>query len=286
MLFKHLNPEWVDTSHILPIDRAIPQQIPNITGQIPSHTLAEATDNGWIWQLPVGDRYGTGYLYSSKFTSDEEAREKYNNWLVENHNVELTTDRIIKYRPGYYKNNWIGNCLAVGLSSGFIEPLEATGIMIISKQIYNFVAFNSALNNLNHTKSYLNTMNTALYDEIVRFNALHYCTDRTDSDFWKYMTNNKLQWVKDYQEKCQKEFIDNSVFLNVKDCIWAFDSYIQISHGLGMFDKNSILEYLRIKPNGQQILDYSERIYELEQTRNMYNCENWISHKDVLNQLK
>jgi len=286
VLFKHLNPEWVDTSHILPIDRAIPQQIPNITGQIPSHTLAEATDNGWIWQLPVGDRYGTGYLYSSKFTSDEEAREKYNNWLVENHNVELTTDRIIKYRPGYYKNNWIGNCLAVGLSSGFIEPLEATGIMIISKQIYNFVAFNSALNNLNHTKSYLNTMNTALYDEIVRFNALHYCTDRTDSDFWKYMTNNKLQWVKDYQEKCQKEFIDNSVFLNVKDCIWAFDSYIQISHGLGMFDKNSILEYLRIKPNGQQILDYSERIYELEQTRNMYNCENWISHKDVLNQLK
>ncbi len=286
VLFKHLNPEWVDTSHILPIDRAIPQQIPNITGQIPSYTLAEATDNGWIWQLPVGDRYGTGYLYSSKFTSDEEAREKYNNWLVENHDVNLTTDRIIKYRPGYYKNNWIGNCLAVGLSSGFIEPLEATGIMIISKQIYNFVAFNSALSNLNHTRGYLNLMNAALYNEIVRFNALHYCTDRTDSDFWKYMTNNKIQWVKDYQEKCQKEFIDNSVFLNVKDCIWSFDSYIQISHGLGMFSKESIMEYLNIKPNGQQILDYSERIYDLEQTRNMYNCENWINHKDVLNQLK
>ena len=283
VLFKHLDPEWVDVSNILPLDRAIPQQIPNTSGEVPSYTLAEATDNGWIWQLPIGERYGTGYLYSSKFTSDEEAREKYNTWLLENHNVELTTDRIIKYRPGYYKDNWIGNCMTVGLSSGFIEPLEATGIMIISKQIYNFLVFNSALNNLNHTRKYVNRLNRNLYDEIVRFNAMHYCTDRTDSDFWKYMTNNKHEWVEDLQEKCKYEFLDNSIFNNLQNSVWSYDSYIQVLYGLGMFNKDAIIDYLRQKPNGQQILDYSERIYELEKTRNMDNRDHsWVSHKGVI----
>ena len=101
ILFKHLNPKWNDMSKYLPIDRAIPQQIPyDFKDELPSYTLAEATDNGWIWRIPIGNRYGTGYLYSSKFTSDEEAREKYNDWLVENFDTELTSDRIIRYRPG------------------------------------------------------------------------------------------------------------------------------------------------------------------------------------------
>ena len=135
-------------SKYLPIDRAIPQQIPyDFKDELPSYTLAEATDNGWIWRIPIGDRYGTGYLYSSKFTSDEEAREKYNDWLVENFDTELTSDRIIKYRPGYYEDYWMGNCLAVGLSSGFVEPLESTGIHIIIKQMQEFITYNSNLKN-------------------------------------------------------------------------------------------------------------------------------------------
>ena len=173
--------------------------------------------------------------------------------------------------------------MTVGLSSGFIEPLEATGIMIISKQIYNFLVFNSALNNLNHTRKYVNRLNRNLYDEIVRFNAMHYCTDRTDSDFWKYMSNNKHEWVEDLQEKCKYEFLDNSIFNNLQNSVWSYDSYIQVLYGLCMFNKDAIIDYLRQKPNGQQILDYSERIYELEKTRNMDNRDHsWVSHKGVI----
>ena len=81
-------------------------------------------------------RYGTGYVYSSKFTTDEEAKKNYNEWLKKNHGVELNEDpRIIHYKPGYYKKNWIGNCLSVGLASGFIEPLESTGLQILYNQI-------------------------------------------------------------------------------------------------------------------------------------------------------
>ena len=287
ILFKHLNPKWIDVSNILPIDRAIPQQVSNNSDELPSYTLAEATDNGWIWQLPIGDRYGTGYLYSSKFTSDEEAKEKYNKWLLENHNTELTTDRIIKYRPGYYENNWIGNCMAVGLSSGFVEPIESTGIAIISKQIYNFVVFNSALNNLNYTRKFLNKLNFDLYTEAVNFIALHYNTNRTDSDFWDYMTNNKSEWVKDIQERCENEFIDVSIFDNARTNIWSFDSYILILHGLGFFNKDSIMDYLRAKPNGNQILDHSERLFNKEQIRNMDpRNHSWVSHKGVIDAIK
>ena len=120
LLLKELSPEWVDITDKLPVDRAIAQQVPHDFEELPTYTIAEATDNGWTWQIPIQGRYGTGYVYSSKFLSDEDAKEKYGAWLKEKHGVELDNYNFIKYRPGFYKKNWIGNCLAIGLSSGFI----------------------------------------------------------------------------------------------------------------------------------------------------------------------
>ena len=116
ILLNELNPEWVDLSQHLPIDSAIPFKVPNNTNSIPTYTLSEATRNGWIWQIPTQDRFGTGYLYSSQFTTDDEAREDYNKWLLDNHGVQLDTDRIIKWITGYYKDVLIGNCFEVVLS--------------------------------------------------------------------------------------------------------------------------------------------------------------------------
>ena len=215
ILFQHLDPKWNDMSRYLPIDRAIPQQVPyEFDGKLPSYTVSEATENGWIWKIPIGDRYGTGYLYSSKFTSDEDAREKYNQWLIDNFNTELETDRIIKYKPGYYEDYWIGNCLAVGLSSGFVEPLESTGIHLIIKQMYDLIFFNSNLENLSFNRKSANIINRELYDDIINFVALHYCTNRNDSEFWRHMTSNKLEWVQDLEEKCKHEFLDITIFRN------------------------------------------------------------------------
>ena len=148
LLIKKLSKNWVDVSDILPIDSAIPQQVWFGDREIKSNTLAEATKNGWIWQIPVGERYGTGYLYSSKFTTDEEAREEYDTWLRQNHNVGLESNRIIRYSPGYFKDFCVGNCAAIGLSSGFIEPLEATGIAIIVEQVNSLIESGILMNNL------------------------------------------------------------------------------------------------------------------------------------------
>ena len=284
VLLKHLNPKWNDITEWLPIDRAIPQQVPYNFDEIPSHTVAQATENGWIWKIPIGNRYGTGYLYSSKFTTDDEARSKYNDWLVENFNTELNTDRIIKYNPGYYEDYWIGNCLAVGLSSGFVEPLESTGIHIILRQIHDFVYLNSNLKNLKYNVTLANEKNKQLYVDIVNFVCLHYNTNRTDSEFWRYMTNNKKDWVSDFEEKCREDFIDVRSFRDNMDfSFWTMDSYIQVSNGLNMFRKESIQEYLDNKFNKQQIVDFAIEQYNF--TKNIKEQDQKISHKEFLDQI-
>tara|TARA_B100001996_G_scaffold300178_1_gene240639 strand:- start:7 stop:1494 length:1488 start_codon:yes stop_codon:yes gene_type:complete len=291
VLFKHLNPSWNDMSNYLPIDRAIPQQIPYKFDELPSYTLAEATENGWIWKIPIGDRYGTGYLYSSRFTSDNEAREKYNEWLVENFNTELSSDRIIKYKPGYYEDYWIGNCLAVGLSSGFIEPLESTGIHIIIKQIYDFIFFNSTLKNLEFNRKSANIINRDLYTDIINFVCLHYNTNRTDSEFWKHLTSNKLEWVKDVEEKCKEEFIDVTLFRNnPQRSLWTLDSYIQVAYGLNMLSKEGIRNHLDSKTDGngtffsgKDILKATEELYEYG--KNEKNNHIFVSHKKIIDSI-
>tara|TARA_Y100001973_G_C5194160_1_gene333041 strand:+ start:153 stop:1613 length:1461 start_codon:yes stop_codon:yes gene_type:complete len=279
VLFKHLDPKWNDVSDCLPLDRAIPQQIPHKFKELPSFTLSEATENGWIWQIPIGDRYGTGYLYSSKFTSDEEARTKFNSWLLDNHNVELESDRIIYYKPGYYEDYWIGNCIAVGLSSGFIEPLEATGIQIILQQIQEFMTVNSTLKNLEYNKRILNKFNRTLYTDIIDFICLHYDTNRTDSDFWRYMTNNKTEWVKNFHRKCKEEFLDARTCYREKT-FWGIDSFIQLGNAHNMFDNKSIMNFLDSKIDGQSILENmrSEHQYLEHKKRE----RKYISHKKVL----
>lgn len=252
VLLEKLNPEWNDIRDMLPMDRAIPQQIPYDFKEVPSYTLAEARKHGWIWRIPVGDRFGTGYVYSSRFTTDEEAREDYNQWLQENFNVSLETDRIINYKPGYYKDNWIGNCMAVGLSSGFIEPLESTGLHIVINQMVSFIDQNPTLKNLSFNRRESNKTNKLLYEEIVDFICLHYNTNRTDSKFWQYMTENKSEWVKMFDEKCRNEFLQTA---NITTKFWDVESYIQVANGLKMFNTDSIKEYVMSLENYEDILD-------------------------------
>jgi len=284
LLIKNLETIWTDISDYLPIDRAIPQQIPYDFEEVPSYTLAEATDNGWIWQIPIGNRYGTGYLYSSRFTSDEEAREKYNAWLLERFGVELKTDRIIHYKPGYYDQAWIGNCLSLGLSSGFIEPLESTGIHIIVKQLYDFISLNSNLTFLEHNRKRFNEMNLKTYEAIVDFICLHYNTNRTDSDFWKYMTDNKKEWVKDLDEKCRNEFLDViSLGDNSVKFFWPLDSFIQVANGLQMFNKKLIIQYLDSKYNKDNILEMAKENHSYIELKKSENQR--VSHKKIIDSI-
>ncbi len=283
ILLNELNPEWVDLSQHLPIDSAIPFRVPNNTNSIQTYTLSEATRNGWIWQIPTQDRFGTGYLYSSQFTTDDEAREDYNKWLLDNHGVQLDTDRIIKWKTGYYKDVWIGNCFAVGLSGGFTEPLEALSHQYLIFMLEIFMSMNSTLKSVEYNRNRLNRCQERFFYDITNFINLHYCTNRNDSPFWRHMTNNKTEWVAGIEDKCNEEFID---LFKTDDMLdhWDNDNFIQIMEGLHIFNKESFREYINSRKNSEFL--YNDAKKQHEYIVGVKNSMTMIDHKEYLSSLK
>jgi len=283
ILLNTLNPEWVDLSDNLPIDSAIPQLVNNNTGKIPTYTLSEATQNGWIWQIPTQERFGTGYLYSSKFTSDDEAKEDYNRWLNDNHGVQLESDRIIKWKTGHWKEAWIGNCVAVGLSGGFIEPLEALTHQYLTFMVETFVSINSTLKNLDYNRDRFNMVQNRIFFDYSQFLNLHYCTNRDDSPFWRHMTNSKTKWVRTMEQKCKHEFLD--LFRN-DDMLdyWGHDNYIQVMNGIHMFNKDAIKDYALSRKNSEQLFKDAKEQHEfIENSKKQFE---YVDHKQFLESIK
>ncbi len=291
ILMKELNNEWVDLSQWLPIDSAIPQKVNNNTNTIPTYTLAEATKNGWIWQIPSRQEFGTGYLFSSKFTSDDEAKEDYNKWLNDNHGVGLKSDRIIKWKTGHWKKAWVGNCLAVGLSGGFIEPLEALTHQYLTFMVDSFLSLNSTLKNLEYNKDRFNMLQNKIFFDYTQFLNLHYCTNRDDSPFWKHMTANKTKWVETIEQKCKHEFLDifrSDDMLNY----WGHDNYIQVMNGIHMFNKDALTDFINSRRNRDflhkdskmqhDFIEYSKKQFEFTDHKQFLNKLHEVENRDLI----
>ena len=241
-LFQKLNPQWISLEDQLPTDRAIPNPIFKEYDEIPPYTTAEATTNGWILDVPLSNRRGTGYVYSSRFTTDEEAKKDFNNWLIKNHNVELQSDRIIEFKNGYWKKQWIGNCIALGLSSGFVEPLEATSLhntFAQLKQITNLHTFTSS----NHIRNVYNNFVNKMYNDCFKYIRFFYDTKRVDSEFWRYLTGNTPDWLDTLNYKISKSFILPD---DIENLMFDVDSYISIGYGNNKFTKEGTKDYLKI----------------------------------------
>ena len=185
---------------------------------------------------------------------------------------------MIHYKPGYYKKNWIGNCLSVGLASGFIEPLESTGLHIVYNQLQFFVQNNTTLKFLDFDRINYNDFNQKSYLDIFNFICLHYATNRIDSPFWEYMTTNKTDWMRAYEEKCSIEFIPTGF---ARDSQWHIDSYIQVSHGLEMINVNSVNEFIKNLPKSKKILEECKKTHDLQATAKSRSRS--VPHRSVLN---
>ena len=114
----------MDYSKHLPVDSAIVfrKRNENIS-ETRALTDAIAMKNGWMFKIPVGNRYGCGYIYSSKFCNEDEARKE-----LEDEGYDITESRKLSFKSGRLKEIWKGNVVAMGLSSGFLEPLQATSL--------------------------------------------------------------------------------------------------------------------------------------------------------------
>ncbi|MDR3506937.1 MAG: tryptophan 7-halogenase [Caulobacteraceae bacterium] len=172
-------------SDTLFVDRALAMQVPYPTPDTPiaSYTISTAHEAGWTWDIGLKTRRGTGYVYSSRHTDDARAEEILRGYVGPG--AKDLTPRLLKFDVGYRETQWIKNCVAVGLSGGFLEPLESSGIGLVETAAYliaHLFPFNGEMAPVART---FNAFMSARYARIVDFLKLHYClSQRRDSPFW------------------------------------------------------------------------------------------------------
>ena len=183
LIEQTLHAGYDDWQHWLPCDSALAVQTENVQPPIP-YTRSIAHEAGWQWRIPLQHRTGNGMVYCSKFWSRDEAEAK----LRGNLDGELVTDpRPIKFQTGTRRRHWVKNCVAVGLSSGFMEPLESTSIHLIQRSIVRFMQmFPSDGVRQPDIDEFNNQMKFEI-ENIRDFIILHYhVTNRTDTPFWRH----------------------------------------------------------------------------------------------------
>ena len=278
ILIKNFDAGWVDMSADLPTNKTIPNPLFKDFDEIPPYTTATASKNGWILDVPLSNRRGTGYVYSSKFTTDEEARTDFNKWLIDTHGVELQSNRIISFTSGYYKNQWSGNCLAIGLASGFIEPLEATSLHQLIIQIDNFTRLFQGTHLEFDRKNY-NTIMSDVYDNAFRYIRFFYHTKRSDSDFWKYMTETTPDWLKEIEEKFNYGLLTSKDIPNDR-YMFESTSFNCIGYGHGMItNKSALKKFLEHHYLQDAAQNYSNQVISIKQAqeRQAINHKQWIN---------
>jgi hypothetical protein len=155
-------------------------------------TISTALKYGWAWKIPLTTRFGNGYVYSSKYVDDDEAEREFREHLgLLDADVEA---RRLRFRVGRVKEHWAKNCLAVGLSQGFIEPLEATALDMVQETVFRFI---EAANNGDMTDQYRKEFNAYVdrrFDAVRDYIVCHYrINTRSDTDYWRDNgTNEKI----------------------------------------------------------------------------------------------
>jgi len=191
LMGKHYGIPFIDRKDILFCDTALAMQVPYVSKDRPitSHTVSTAQKAGWIWDIGLPTRRGVGHVYSSAHTSDEKAEQALTEYVRQTSGagVETTgTPRKIDLRPGFREKFWHRNCVAVGISAGFIEPLEASALALIEMSARMIADELPATRELMDVAACrFNEYLRYRWDRVVEFLKLHYVlSQRDDSEFW------------------------------------------------------------------------------------------------------
>lgn len=186
LINKTLEEPFESFQDVLPNDRAVALRVPvdvEREGMAP-YTTASARDSGWIWTIPLFGRIGTGYVYSEQFCSPQEAEAELRAFVGPA--AEEAEANHIRMRIGRNRRSWVRNCVAIGLSSGFVEPLESTGIFFIQHGIEQLVKhFPGQVPDPELVRGYNESVARCL-DGVREFLVLHYkAAARDDTPYWK-----------------------------------------------------------------------------------------------------
>ncbi len=266
-LFKD---RWIDYQNHLPMKKAV--LFPTKITSSKPYTTARAMKYGWVFEIPLQNRTGRGYIFDSDYISIDQACEELKTVYD-----EVKPLRTIDFSAGRFTNSWIKNCIGLGLSTNFVEPLESTSIFVTIGQLKLLKKFKE--NICNQDESEIKKFNDIIgnnNDAILKFIYLHYLTKRNDSNFWlefkdKNIPPQGMDLILTDIENGQLN--ENSLPKNTSSA-FNLESYLHICNGLEMYSEQNI--NLPIFPNHHL---YS-MILHLDQVKN-----NELSHSLFISKL-
>jgi 2-polyprenyl-6-methoxyphenol hydroxylase-like FAD-dependent oxidoreductase len=278
LIQQTLKTPFVSFSSNLFNDAAVAMPTP-ISEEIPSQTVSTAMKHGWAWKIPLTERYGNGYVYSSAFCSADEAERE-----LREHLGMLDSDtpaRHLKMKVGRVTQHWNRNCLAVGLSQGFIEPLEATALLFIQKTVSNFVDVLEAGDMGEAARERFNQTINDHFEGTRDYIVTHYKTNsRTDTDYWNANASNA-----NLSEPLQELF---RMWLAGKNIVPDVTRQA-LGKGYPVFSWYCILSGMGIFPDseGLRAPTKNEARYKLEEIDNLLarSALNFHKQKDVLSDI-
>ncbi|MCT4610326.1 MAG: tryptophan 7-halogenase [Pelagimonas sp.] len=228
---------WLSYADILPLNKAMPFWLDHDPKtEIATYTLAQAMGAGWMWGIPVQDRMGCGYVFSDAHLTPDQAQLEIEARLKQ----PITVRSLIDINPGRQTQAWIGNCVAIGLSQSFLEPLEATSIhgslvqllLLLQNKIPDLTSgrYDTARSRYNQTVA-------RQVDDFAQFLNLHYAGGRKDTTFWQEMTTCGItETTRNRLELWQHEPIMRSHFEGFPDALPHVEEqlYTPVLDGLGL----------------------------------------------------
>jgi tryptophan halogenase len=184
LINQTLHEPFVSAQDYLLCDSAVAMSADHPAGGLRPYTSANARGDGWIWEIPLYHREGTGYVYSSRTTTPERAEQELRDFIGPR--IQDTTPNHIKMRVGHNRRSWVNNCVAVGLSSCFVEPLESTTIALIEYQLALLVLHFPDSDLDRRRQDRYNQLMTSAFEDVRDFIVMHYhLAHRTDTEFWR-----------------------------------------------------------------------------------------------------
>jgi tryptophan halogenase len=225
LIEQTLNTGYIDWTHCLPCDRAAAVQC-ETTQAITPYTRSTAQEAGWQWRIPLQHRVGNGYVFSSQFISEDEACAKL---LSRLEGPALMTPKVLRFVTGKRRKFWNKNVVAMGLASGFMEPLESTSIHLIQTAIARLTAFYPHAGFEQRDIDEFNAHADFEFDKIRDFLIAHYhATERTDTPFWN--TVRTMEVPESLRRKMDLFRTQGRIFRQAEE-LFAEPSWVQVLIG-------------------------------------------------------
>lgn len=230
LLDKALGVPWIDWRHWLPCDGALAVACEH-NGPPRPFTRSTAKSAGWQWNIPTQQRTGNGHIYCSEFMSEDEATSS----LISDLDGQIKgAPRLIRFKTGRYQKSWEKNCVAIGLSSGFLEPLESTSLYLIRQGISRFIALFPGADQPPVFRDEYNRWMQKDFEQVRDLLIFHYYSQERDEPFWRHCRN---MTIPETLQRRLELFAEGGRFLRFEGELFPSASWVAVMLGQGVIPR-------------------------------------------------